>query len=397
MPDIMLPVAPTPAPAKKPIAAAESSNKDSSGARNGEQDQQDAFPSTFSNQMKSAQNTQQQKQSQSSADPEEADTVVENTQVTEQLPLQAATAMLQALQENHQGNGTVTIGNGLPGKGNALPQQSLRPIANPAVAAQLATAVDSTEADSVGLDALAVDALSGKQASASPAVIRLTPQPVAEPAPVVLQEEMLGAEKLQSVIDSALQGLRQGKAGAANGERLNVDLNQLQGVNLSLSGTSLNARPMSSGFDALSSIQSPVGKPQWGSDLGNRVLWMVSNQLQGAEFKLNPPQLGPLEIRVTVQNDQANVAFAAAHGSTKEAVEAALPRLREMLSENGLSLGNVDVSQHSFSEHKEQSEQFGQDWRSENDAEQADNLLANGSSLSIDMPSIGTGMVDFYA
>lgn len=97
------------------------------------------------------------------------------------------------------------------------------------------------------------------------------------------------------------------------------------------------------GAAALTSISTPVGQPGWGTAVGERIQWMLGQQLQQAEVRLSPPHLGPLEIRISLQNDIANVHFAAAHAATREAIEAALPRLREMLGEANLNLGNVDV------------------------------------------------------
>jgi flagellar hook-length control protein FliK len=68
------------------------------------------------------------------------------------------------------------------------------------------------------------------------------------------------------------------------------------------------------------------------------------------ELKLNPAHLGPIEVRVQMQNDQAQVSFVAQHGPVRDALEAALPRLREMFTAKGFNLVDVNVSQHSFAE-----------------------------------------------
>ncbi|SFM39521.1 flagellar hook-length control protein FliK [Ectothiorhodospira mobilis] len=92
-------------------------------------------------------------------------------------------------------------------------------------------------------------------------------------------------------------------------------------------------------------LETPVAQPNWNEAVGNRVLWMVNQNVQGAELKLNPPQLGPLEVRISMEGDRAHVQFVAHHPATREALDAAIPRLREMLAGNGVDLGNVDVSQ----------------------------------------------------
>jgi flagellar hook-length control protein FliK len=84
----------------------------------------------------------------------------------------------------------------------------------------------------------------------------------------------------------------------------------------------------------------------WGQAMAERVVWMSNAKIQEAEIQLNPRELGPIGIKISMNNDQANVSFVAQHAATREALETAIPRLREMLSEQGLELGQSDISQH---------------------------------------------------
>ncbi len=83
----------------------------------------------------------------------------------------------------------------------------------------------------------------------------------------------------------------------------------------------------------------------WDTLLGNRVMWMVGKHMQSASVKITPANMGPIEIKVAVQNDQATVSFVAQHGAVRDALEMAVPRLREMFNEGNLQLVNVDVNQ----------------------------------------------------
>jgi len=100
------------------------------------------------------------------------------------------------------------------------------------------------------------------------------------------------------------------------------------------------------------SVQTPFGQANWGQSVGERIQWMVGQKIQGAQVKLNPANLGPMEVRIQVQNDQASVQFTAHHAMVREALEAALPRLRDMFEASGVELVDVDVSGHSFAEQK---------------------------------------------
>ncbi|OGT02972.1 MAG: hypothetical protein A2143_10180 [Gallionellales bacterium RBG_16_57_15] len=99
-----------------------------------------------------------------------------------------------------------------------------------------------------------------------------------------------------------------------------------------------------------------VGAPGWNSELAQKVVWIATHQQQVAELRLNPPHLGPVEVTLTVGNDQggqASIQFASPHLATREAIESALPRLREMMADSGIALGNVTVSADSFQQQAE--------------------------------------------
>ncbi len=92
-------------------------------------------------------------------------------------------------------------------------------------------------------------------------------------------------------------------------------------------------------------IETSVADSAWGDRLGERVLLMAGSQLRNAEIRLTPAELGPLRVQVAVDEGTANITFHAQHAVTRDAIEQALPRLREMLVENGLSLGQASVGE----------------------------------------------------
>jgi flagellar hook-length control protein FliK len=88
--------------------------------------------------------------------------------------------------------------------------------------------------------------------------------------------------------------------------------------------------------------------------LANRVMWMTGRQMDTAQIQITPADLGPIEIRIQVSNDQASVTFGAAQAQTREALEAALPKLRELLGQQGLNLADVNIAQHGFTRGQQQ-------------------------------------------
>ena len=94
--------------------------------------------------------------------------------------------------------------------------------------------------------------------------------------------------------------------------------------------------------------------PAWAQGLGERVQWMIQQNIQGAEIRLNPPELGALEVKLQLSGDQTTqIHFTSPNGSVREALEAAIPRLREMFAETGLTLGDVNVSHQSLAEQQQ--------------------------------------------
>ncbi|MEQ8206729.1 MAG: flagellar hook-length control protein FliK [Woeseia sp.] len=95
---------------------------------------------------------------------------------------------------------------------------------------------------------------------------------------------------------------------------------------------------------AAAAINLPVTDARWGDALGERVTWMAGQKLDSAEIRLNPAELGPIRIKITMEENQAQVTFTAQHAVTREAIEQALPRLRELFTGEGLNLSNADVN-----------------------------------------------------
>lgn len=96
---------------------------------------------------------------------------------------------------------------------------------------------------------------------------------------------------------------------------------------------------------AVPAMSRHLGHPEWNQELGEKLIWMHKQDIPSAELRLNPQHLGPISIKIDVNQDQATVAFTAHNGAVKEAIEAALPKLREMLSGQQLTLADVNVSQ----------------------------------------------------
>lgn len=98
------------------------------------------------------------------------------------------------------------------------------------------------------------------------------------------------------------------------------------------------------GLPATLALNARVGTQDWNNQLSQQVVWLSSAHAQTAQLSLNPPDLGPLHVVLNVANDSAQAMFVSQHAAVRDAVQAALPQLRESLANNGIALGNASVS-----------------------------------------------------
>ncbi len=141
-------------------------------------------------------------------------------------------------------------------------------------------------------------------------------------------------------------------------------------------------------------LQTPLQQEAWRDEMGHQVKWLISQKMHSAEMKLNPPQLGAIEVRVTVQQDQVNLHFSTPHALVKDSLEESLPRLREILQENGLNLADVDVSQQGAGQQQATGDEADFDpARHDRGQETAD----AGTDEAASVTTVHRGIVDFYA
>lgn len=108
--------------------------------------------------------------------------------------------------------------------------------------------------------------------------------------------------------------------------------------------TSIQTGDRSGTFNSNLVASLPVSHSGWGEQIGQKVLYMASQGLSEAEIQLDPPELGPLQARVSINNDQAQVTFNSHSSQVRDALEQSVARLRELLSGEGIDLVNVNVS-----------------------------------------------------
>ncbi len=147
-------------------------------------------------------------------------------------------------------------------------------------------------------------------------------------------------------------------------------------------------------------VTASLGSNNWASNVGDKLVWMAGSQTQHAELVLNPPHLGRVEVSLSLHGDQASAQFVSHNPEVRDALEAALPRLREMLAGAGVNLGQTQVGSGATGDTGSQSPNNRGNGDNSSRA-QAGLGLGSGASQPLNAASLwlrqGNGMVDVFA
>jgi flagellar hook-length control protein FliK len=139
----------------------------------------------------------------------------------------------------------------------------------------------------------------------------------------------------------------------------------------------------------------PIHKEEGQQQLGEKIRWMVNARQSMAEIRLDPPELGSMQVRVNVSGDSATVNIVVQSIQAKDALNEAVPRLREMLADQGIELSESFVS-HQGEQQGEMAEQgsFSQQGSGENMGDDMDEDMEM-KETSISRRALGE--IDDYA
>ena len=93
----------------------------------------------------------------------------------------------------------------------------------------------------------------------------------------------------------------------------------------------------------------PMQQGGWSEAVVDRVMIMSSQNLRSAEIQLDPADLGRLEVRISINQEQSQVTFASPHAGVREALDSQMHRLRELFAQQGMNQLDVNVSDQSLS------------------------------------------------
>lgn len=198
-----------------------------------------------------------------------------------------------------------------------------------------------------------------------------------------LLREQLSTENLNIAADkgASVEASASTDSAADGLPRLNALTQSAQALGLARAGT------------VTASVQTPVNSADWGQAMSQRIVWLASRGISAAELQLNPRDLGPVDVRININGDQAHVQFTSQHAAVREALESSVVRLREMMESSGLNLADVNVSDQSHSEQAQSDSRGSSGTASANENDELNEGLETQTVQRIE----SDGLVDFYA
>lgn len=135
-------------------------------------------------------------------------------------------------------------------------------------------------------------------------------------------------------------------------------------------------------------LDSRFGQNTWGESVSQRVSLMAGQKISTASIALDPPELGAMTVKVSVDGDQASVSFLSAHAQVREVLEHTFPRLQDLLNQQGLQLVDARVADDPAGRQQSGDGSSSQEAQRQDSAEDDARLQSDVKAL--------VGLIDYY-
>tara|TARA_S200000501_G_scaffold372549_1_gene417766 strand:+ start:6223 stop:7317 length:1095 start_codon:yes stop_codon:yes gene_type:complete len=174
-------------------------------------------------------------------------------------------------------------------------------------------------------------------------------QSLSPTTPAQMSVDALGVSSgnIPSVLEGGVASLLLNSHGAVDIDLkesvLNINARLIPSIDLRSNTVSHNGLQASVTL-AASSMSMPINHPQWGTQFQQRMSWLVGQKISRVEIHLNPLELGPLQVRIDQRQDSTVVSIVSQNATTRELLESNASRLKELFSDQGLELLDVEVN-----------------------------------------------------
>lgn len=235
----------------------------------------------------------------------------------------------------------------------------------------------------------------------------------------VVSQDNLATQKVKTTTESdeaVLAGMSRAKPVESKGEKISTDKESLAAamspakaapdtlLNKAVAPTDavradLQARaepsPASQTVRQLPGAAVAMQQPGWSQQVADKVMWMSSQNLQSAEIKLDPAELGRLDVKITISQEHTQITFNSAHAGVRDSLESQMHRLREMFAQQGMQDVDVNVADQSQAQ-QDSRERAANQQLLEGDVESHDDHAQHVTSIR-EQHDGRLGMVDYYA
>ncbi|MGB0206058.1 MAG: flagellar hook-length control protein FliK [Neptuniibacter sp.] len=206
-------------------------------------------------------------------------------------------------------------------------------------------------------------------------------------------------DKFESMLEASQKLMTKAAAGAEKlgdspfAQRLESATSSTNAVPQSVSQPTQVQKAVAEANNLMMPQNVKLNTPAWSNALAERAVMVAAQSTNVAQIQLDPPELGSLNIRVQINQDQVSLNFTSPHAHVRDAVEQSLPRLREMFAEQGLALTDSSVSDQQKGDSAK--EEMAGDGRGSNGGYLGQ--AAEGDAQEAGAAASSVSLIDYYA
>lgn len=174
-----------------------------------------------------------------------------------------------------------------------------------------------------------------------------------------------------------------------------LNAHQEQSFENTLNQLNTNTVQTQKSITAINTETIAIYRKDFANAVKDKVMVMINQKIQQVEIQLDPPEMGNIHVKVNLQNEQAAVQFVVQNQQAKDALEQNMNKLREMLAQSGVDVGDANIEQRQASEQSEQG--FSQTGNNGTNVESAEDNFGENDSAVLDVVKASSTGVDYYA
>lgn|GEM_PF-381311 len=196
----------------------------------------------------------------------------------------------------------------------------------------------------------------------------------------------MGLAQFKDALEGALGGKRDELPAAAAAFALNGS-----------QAPSDNGLARTATVNPLTALTPDVNTDQFGETIGTQLTYMANEKISHAHIKVSPNDMGTIEVSLKLDGDRVHADFSSPQADVRQALEQSLPKLREMLGQQGFQLAQADVGHRQ----QQQAQSSGSQGFADRDGRGGREGFAGNGQADASVPAavvrVARGLVDAYA